>query len=93
MTHVVCVTQSRREADLSTIPGVEPLGRTSFECSARRPGMVCVVGSDASPDTLLGAGTRCAVGHLMVPAGPEDDLSAWRRAWHTAYPLGMGGAR
>lgn len=93
MTHVVGVTQSRREADLSTIPGVELLGRTSFECSARRPGMVCVIGSDAAPDALLGSGTRCAVGHLMVPTVPGDDLSAWRRAWHTAYPLGMGGAR
>ncbi len=93
MTHLVGVTQSRREADLSTIPGVEPLGRTSFECSARRPGMVCVIGSDAGPDAPLGSETRCAVGHLMVPTGPEDDLSAWRRAWHTAYPLGMGGAQ
>lgn len=93
MTHVVGVTQSRREADLSTIPGVKPLGRTSFECSARRPGMVCVIGSDADPDALLGSGTRCAVGHLMVPSGLEDNLSAWRQAWHTAYPLAIGGAR
>lgn len=93
MTHVVGVNQGRREADLSTIPRVEPLGRTSFGCSARRPGMVCIIGSDAGPDALLGSETRCAVGHLMVSTGPADDLSAWRRAWHTAYPLGMGGAR
>ncbi|AFR51496.1 hypothetical protein KTR9_5037 (plasmid) [Gordonia sp. KTR9] len=93
MAHVVGVTQSRRAADLSTIPGVKPLGRTSFECSARRPGMVCVIGSEADSDALLGSGTRCAVGHLMVPSGPEDDLSAWRQAWHAVYPLAIGGAR
>ncbi len=94
MTHLVDSTQGRREADFRANPGIELLGRTSFECSARRPGMVCVIGSEARPGALLNSEPRCAVGHLLVPTGPPgNELSAWRHAWHTTYPFGFGGVR
>ena len=90
VTHVVSSTQGRREAD-SLIPGVQLLGRASFECAARHPGMVCVIGSEPSSDALLGSESRCAVGHLLVPTGSEDELSAWRRAWRASRPVSCGG--
>ncbi len=91
MTHVVSSTQGRCEAGHSTIPGVELLGRTSFECSARHPGMVCVIGSEAGLGALLGSVSRCAVGHLLVPTGPEDELSVWRQAWRASRSVARGG--
>ncbi len=83
--------QSDREADFRANPGIELLGRTSFECSARHPGMVCIIGSEAGLGALLGSESRCAVGHLLVPTGPEDELSVWRQAWRTSRHVSLGG--
>ena len=60
-----------------------------FECSAHRPGMVCVIGSQSVPGALLGEESRCAVGHLMMPyrAFGSADLNAWRQACRAVDPL------
>lgn len=90
---VVSLTGGRRDAGLGTIAGVKHPGRASFECAARTPGTVCVIGSETALDTHLGSEYRCAMGHVMVPypLDGREDLNAWRSAWRASRPVSLGG--
>lgn len=93
MESLVPLPLDRCDTTDRAITGGADLSVSSFSCACRQPGLVCLAGSESAPVSLDGRERRCAVGHRMVPAGPVDDLSVWRQAWHAAYPFAIGGVR